>query len=82
MTISRLDLDDYQDTALAAKAQMEQLHALFRQIQKELEDTTQITAKHLADLGNYLTDNWLVEYEELDEQLSVQTCGGANEYAN
>lgn len=78
MTISRLDLDDYQDTALAAKAQMEQLHALFRQIQKELDDTTQITAKHLADLGNYLTDTWLCEYEELDEQLSVQTCGGAN----
>lgn len=75
MTLERLDNDDYQDTALIAKEQMQQLNTLFRQISKELGGSLRHDAIHLADLGNYLTESWLSDYEDLENTLIRQNAG-------
>jgi len=66
-------LSDFQDHAELTQDQMKKLWALFSQIQHNLkQEKVHPGTVYLAKIGNYLTDMWAYDNEELYNNLTNQ----------
>lgn len=61
-------VNSYSEQAEVTKAQMSQLWALFSQIEQNIANKGNMhTTAKLAELGNYLTETWANEYEQIQQ---------------
>ncbi|MBF4454274.1 hypothetical protein IRT38_02475 [Acinetobacter sp. SK-43] len=78
--IPKIDLSDFQDHAELTQDQMKKLWALFSQIQHNLkQEKVHSGTVYLAEIGNYLTDMWAYDNEELYNNLTNQLEAAPNE---
>ncbi|MCH7334694.1 hypothetical protein [Acinetobacter modestus] len=76
----KINLSDFQDHAELTQDQMKKLWALFSQIQHNLkQEKVHPDTVHLAEIGNYLTDMWAYDNEELYNNLTNQLEAAPNE---
>ncbi len=62
-------VNSYSEQAEVTKAQMSQLWALFSQIGQNITDKGNMhTTAKLAEIGNYLTETWAYEYEQIQQE--------------
>ena len=73
-------LSDFQDHAELTQDQMKKLWALFSQIQHNLkQEKVHPGTMYLSEIGNYLTDMWAYDNEELYNNLTNQLEAAPNE---
>lgn len=76
----KIDLSDFQDHAELTQDQMKKLWALFSQIQHNLkQEKVHPGTVYLAEIGNYLTDMWAYDNEELYNNITNQLGDAPNE---
>lgn len=78
-----VDANHYLDHLETTSHQMQQLWALFSQIQRNLQNgrdfSTISTTRKLAEIGNYLSDTWNCDHEGDYEKLKNAMEGLDNE---